>query len=150
MGTNNRTIRSAFCRAVSKIVFQDNDCWVWTGSLDAYGYAQFYDGTRTANGSPRMVKVHRFMYQLLKMPILNDIDHLCRNHCCVQPKHLEAVTHEENGRRGIFVKINMKAANEIRTLYRLGFICKNALGFTYGLNPAHIHLILKNKRWRAN
>lgn len=29
------------------------------------------------------------------------IDHLCRNHDCVNPEHLEVVTQAENMRRGI-------------------------------------------------
>ena len=132
-------------KPVSEYRVNQSGCWVWNGTRYTNGY-----GRKSQNGTS--VRAHRVYYEKFKGPIPDglQIDHLCRVRLCVNPTHLEAVTHEENGRRGIFVKINMKAANEIRTLYRLGFICKNALGFTYGLNPAHIHLILKNKRWRAN
>lgn len=49
-----------------------------------------------------MMRAHRFAYELHKGPIPKglEIDHLCRNTLCVNPNHLEAVTHRENVRRG--------------------------------------------------
>lgn len=34
------------------------------------------------------------------MPLGLELDHLCRQRDCVNPQHLEAVTHSENTRRG--------------------------------------------------
>lgn len=49
-----------------------------------------------------MVYAHRHAYELLKNPIPQgkELDHLCRNRECVNPSHLEPVTHKENQRRG--------------------------------------------------
>lgn len=71
-------------------------CWLWTGHLDRYGYANF------GLGKHRMVKVHRFAYELLVGPIPEglEIDHLCRVRHCVNPAHMEPVTHAENMARG--------------------------------------------------
>jgi len=83
-------------------------CWLWTGSTNADGYGQFWDGRR-------MVKAHRFAYQSLvgPPPKGRELDHLCHNadrsclggtdcphRCCVNPAHLEPVTNPENTRRG--------------------------------------------------
>lgn len=73
----------------------DGDCMVWTGSAtpDGYGRLEF-------NGSPTYA--HRMSYELAKGPIPQglEIDHLCRRPGCVNPHHLEAVTHRENMLRG--------------------------------------------------
>lgn len=72
-----------------------NGCWVWTASLDTNGYGRF-----------RAVNVHygahRFAYMLVVGSISEglSLDHLCRNTACVNPDHLEPVTHDENMRRG--------------------------------------------------
>ena len=70
-------------------------CWIWRGSIRAgYGLIKFKNQLKQA---------HRFSYEYYngKIPEGFEIDHLCRNTNCVNPSHLEAVTHKENCRRGI-------------------------------------------------
>ena len=78
-----------------KVKTQESGCWEWTGAL-TNGYGVFSDGHR-------MVRAHRFSYELVNGTILNymTIDHLCRNHACVNPLHLEVVTRGENILRGV-------------------------------------------------
>ena len=66
-------------------------CWNWIGEITDKGYG------RLQNGYKR-VKAHRYFYELFvgKIPVGLEIDHLCRNKKCVNPKHLELVTHREN------------------------------------------------------
>ena len=72
-----------------------NDCWIWTRTKDKDGYGYFMKNYKN-------IKAHRFYYAMYKGPIPQGyvIDHLCRTPSCVNPDHLEAVTHRENTMRG--------------------------------------------------
>lgn len=76
-----------------------DECWGWRGrSRTRDGYWMLID-YRTGKASS--VYVHRLMYDLHVGPIPPgyEIDHLCFNPGCLNPAHLEAVTHAENTRR---------------------------------------------------
>ena len=76
------------------------DCWNWLGVRDRDGYGRTHIGSR-ANGTLRMVRPHRYVYEELVGPVGDlVIDHLCRNRLCCNPDHLEPVTAAENVRRG--------------------------------------------------
>lgn len=85
--------RRDWIRFIQK-VFEDG-CWHWLSSRQNDGYGQFgYGG--------KLVTAHRFAYIALRedIPALLECDHLCRNRGCVNPFHLELVTHKENTLRG--------------------------------------------------
>jgi hypothetical protein len=77
------------------IVSEETGCWEWQRARDPLGY-----GRLRANGGT--VLAHRFVYEEQRGPIPENLslDHLSRNPSCVNPDHLEPVTHAENLRRG--------------------------------------------------
>ena len=76
-------------------------CWLWTASVHRKkgGY-----GRLGVNG--RYVLAHCFAYELLVGPVRDglELDHLCRVTRCVNPAHLEPVTHAVNMDRGISIQ----------------------------------------------
>jgi hypothetical protein len=89
--------------------FDPDTCWLWTAPPDSNGYGRL-------KVAVRMVRAHIFAYELLVGPVPDglELDHLCHGRdksckggstCihrrCVNPGHLEAVTHRTNVLRGV-------------------------------------------------
>lgn len=68
----------------------NSGCWLWLGCINKHGY-----------GSYGRYLAHRISYEANEIPAGLTIDHLCRVRCCVNPDHLEAVTHKVNVLRGV-------------------------------------------------
>lgn len=73
-------------------------CWIWTGARTEQrgGYGQACVPGR------KVRPAHQVVYELAVGPVPDgcELDHLCRVHECVNPAHLEPVTHRENVLRG--------------------------------------------------
>lgn len=80
-------------------------CWVWTGPTSGTAYQGQKKGR--GHGYPRMnldgqtVAVHKVVWVHYEgfIPGRKQLDHLCRNRLCVNPDHLELVTHLVNQKR---------------------------------------------------
>lgn len=93
MKLNDPKLPSRFWEKVD--LDERSGCWLWRASVDRGGYGQFYWGNRL-RGS------HVVSYEVLVSEVPEGLllDHLCRTRRCVNPGHLEPVTHAENIRRG--------------------------------------------------
>ena len=100
-----------------------NECWEWKGSLRPKGYPQSVSvGGSRQNGLT--YRPQRLMFHWFKYPIPDGftIDHLCKNRKCVNPDHMEAVSHGENVVRALkrkYCKRGHPQVPENRYSYRL-------------------------------
>jgi HNH endonuclease len=67
-------------------------CWPWRGTMGGNGYGNF-----SINGKKHAA--HRVAYELATGETINapmELDHICRNRYCVNPRHLRPVTRKQN------------------------------------------------------
>lgn len=74
----------------------DNSCWEWKAAKKPDGYGAFAIGNKNFTA-------HRLSYHAIigELPTHLQLDHLCRNKVCVNPRHLDPVNNKENSLRGI-------------------------------------------------
>lgn len=117
-----KSIERRFWSKVKIHPFAEDLCWNWLGNKTKKGY-----GALSVNG--KKVSAHRVSYALFdrEFSIYSEshIDHLCLNKSCVNPCHLDKVTHRENIKRS-------KALNKSKSSKYVG---------VYWHSPT--------KRWRA-
>ncbi len=118
-----------------------NPCWEWTASRDGDGY-----GRVGVEGKSR--KASTYAYEVLRGPVPDGLepDHLCRNRACVNPFHLELVTHKVNVARG-----NAGLAQSLRTHCSKGhpYDANNTIYYASGKRGCHICRLRRSRERRA-
>lgn len=77
----------------NKIFKTSCECWLWTGELSPNGYGRgWFKGVR--------IVAHRIVYGCITGNWCEgkELDHTCTNRACVNPEHLNPVTHKQNVR----------------------------------------------------
>lgn len=70
----------------------DDACWPWTGAKRGKGYGTFHPTRRTS------CSAHRVAYELTTGDYLDgttQIDHICFNKACCNPRHLRPATNKQ-------------------------------------------------------
>lgn len=75
-------------------VDKSGDCWLWTGAPNSNGYGSFWNGS-----APVGAHTMAWVYTGGDLEDGLELDHLCEVTLCVNPDHLELVTHSENIKR---------------------------------------------------
>lgn len=87
-------------RFLRQIRIDSVGCWIWLGATKfPPNYPQHKYGQYNANGNPRGGhSAHKFSYELVhgRVPRGLELDHTCEVKLCVNPDHLEVVTHQQN------------------------------------------------------
>jgi len=86
-------------------------CWLWFGSINNKGYGTYYTRLPASGSNTRYG--HRLAYLVLvgSVPAGLELDHKCRTTNCVNPDHLEPVTHVINIRRGKSAQLNRQVTH---------------------------------------
>ena len=69
----------------------NSGCLIWTGMISVKGYGRIIvDG--------RYIGAHRVAFELANGPLPQGMvpDHKCKVRCCINPRHMRALTHVEN------------------------------------------------------
>lgn len=88
-------------------------CWIWQNAQDGRGY-----GHIRANGKTMKAYTFFFMKKYGPIPKGKELDHVCRVKLCVNPDHLEPVTHQINMQRALGIHRNRIL--KIRSLAKSG------------------------------
>lgn len=151
-GQRRGTLPERFWRAVSKSA---DGCWLWTGSVNTYGYGQIRDE------SGRYTSAHRVSWRLANGPIPEgqSVLHRCDTPRCVRPDHLFLGSQADNmrdkrekarqcrGSRHPFSKLTEAAVVEIRAAIANGESFKT-IAQRHGVTYHAIADISQGKRWK--
>lgn len=134
-------------RFESKYIPEPNTgCWLWIGSSARGGYGAFLKNSHQCYA-------HRVSYELYRgpIPLGLSLDHLCREPSCVNPNHLEAVTHRENMLRGVNKNVLLHRAGVCYNGHKI--IGENALissGIRVRVQCKTCFYALKKAYWQRN
>lgn len=96
-------------KVMKRVRVLSNGCWEWTGPDSGSGRGGGYARMSVDGGT---MAVHLVVWIIRNGPIppRKQIDHTCNFRRCVNPDHLEMVTHKRNQRRRDTRRLNQMEA----------------------------------------
>jgi len=79
-------------RLLSKVEYDKNGCWNFTGKKDSCGYGVFKIGGRSLGAHKVSYILHKGDFDQTKFEMM----HECHNRACINPCHIKVGTHREN------------------------------------------------------
>lgn len=137
-------------------VVEDGECWILDLVPSDSGYVNISLGRKDERTT-----AHRFVYEHCNGPIPEGLQvrHKCDRRNCIQPKHLELGTHQDNmddrserqrgvkGERSGMAKLTEMDVLAIRAAYTAGNTITN-LARQYGRGESTIHSVIQRRTWR--
>lgn len=123
--------------------YEKGPCWIWQKWIEKKGRGKGY-GRKKYLG--RNYRAHRLYYERHHdVELLKDtqLDHLCQNRACVNPDHLEPVTHRENQDRRS--KFSWEEAAAVRALK--GKLSQQKIADQFGISRRYVRDILEGRSW---
>lgn len=77
----------------NNVIKTESGCWIWLGALSTGGYGRVsIDGI--------VQQAHRVSYELFvgEIPNGHELHHTCNERSCINPQHLQPLTHKQHAR----------------------------------------------------
>ena len=119
-------------------------CWDWQLYTNENGY-----GCMWCVEKERDEKAHIVFYERAKgkIPKGKEVHHVCENHACVNPDHLEVLTKAEHLRKHKAI-LTLEEVRDIRNLTEKK-ISARKLAKMFNISRGAIRGIIKNRTWKG-
>lgn len=121
----------------------DTPCWIWQKWIETKGRGKGYGKMSVNNRTKRAHKVYYERHFGVTVESHIHLDHLCKNRACVNPLHLEPVSHRENQDRRS--KFDWDKAAAVRALK--GKLSQQKIADQFGISRRYVRDILEGRAW---
>lgn len=151
----DRKTREQFRKNVE--VDPQTGCWIWTGTRHPAGYGRFYDPSRQQTLPAHYITLE--LYTGKRVPRGLECHHKCGNKSCVNPKHLQLVTHAEHfkihakagawsGSRNGRSKLTEDQVLAMRAMDEIGIFPKLKLAEAFGVPYRTFRYAVSGEGWK--